>query len=81
MTATTSSGNRPSLFSITIQDPAHPTIIDSYITYDSLTSLALVADTYLYVVGDSNEMLVFDVSDPYNLQLLTTVAIEEEGLR
>ncbi|MEK7620363.1 MAG: hypothetical protein AAB413_03955 [Patescibacteria group bacterium] len=81
LTATTSSGNRPSLFSITIQDPAHPTIIDSYITYDSLTSLALVADTYLYVVGDSNEMLVFDVSDPYNLQLLTTVAIEEEGLR
>ncbi|KKW32506.1 MAG: LVIVD repeat protein [Candidatus Uhrbacteria bacterium GW2011_GWA2_52_8d] len=81
LTATTSSGSRPSLFSINIQDPTIPTIADSYITNNSLLSLVLVADTYLYAVGEGEELMVFDVSDPTDIQWLSSYALGDEGLR
>jgi len=81
LTAQTASGTRPSLFSIDISDPANPIIVDSYITGGSLFSLTLVADDYLYVVGDSEDLLIFDVSNPTSIQFLSSEYLGDEGIR
>jgi hypothetical protein len=81
LTASTSSGTRPTLYSIDISDPYNPVIVDSYTTTDSLVSLAVVMETYLYAVGDSDELLVFDVSDPLNIQFISSISTGNKGLR
>ncbi len=80
LTAEISSSNRPSFYSLDISQPTVPAILDSVVIGESLLDLVFVGDRYVYAVGESNELIVFDVFDPTVIQIVARDPLGADGL-
>lgn len=82
ITSDTSSGQVPGLFAVDFADPAGPVMLGTYTSGDDLLDVVKApAAEVVYTVGqeDTNELRVFDVSDPNAITQVTTIDLNSDG--
>ena len=67
------------IYVVDISDPTNPVFVNRFKDFESSTSAMKIVGNYLYLSGSQGMMEILDITDPLNIELLSTFLLSDSA--